>query len=219
MSVETACEHTHLVHSSEGEASGDGPAALTRRIGGWVLYVTAQGTPASPLLTHGNVSVRLPSVTARSTAFGKEIRPISKQKRSGVKPFSMIPDILGTRPAGMVYLSSQFPVPGVKHEVTLKMGARLTTTDGTIPNAKHSASGNSLRDIEDERHSNRRTDEVITNGYSMILFLLLTVASKGLLQIFICWGPRRDPASPRQSGISFVNGSDDEKQRTRKEGF
>ncbi|KAL0469421.1 hypothetical protein QR685DRAFT_572421 [Neurospora intermedia] len=164
------------------EASGDGPAALTR-IGGWVLYVTAQGTPASPL------------VTARSTAFGKEIRPISKQKRSGVKPFSMIPDILGTRPAGMVYLSSQFPVPGVKHEVTLKMGARLTTTDGTTPNAKHSASGNSLGDIEDERHSNKRTDEVITNGYSM------------------------GPSIPRQSGISFVNCSHDEKQRTRKEGF
>ncbi|KAK3504045.1 hypothetical protein B0T13DRAFT_445326 [Neurospora crassa] len=80
----------------------------------------------------------------------------------------MIPDILGTRPAGMVYLSSQFPVPGVKHEVTLKMGARLTTTDGTIPNAKHAASGNSLRDIEDERHSNKRTDEVITNGYIVV---------------------------------------------------
>lgn len=103
-------------------------------------------------------------------------------------------DILGTMPAGMVYLSSHFPVPGVKHEVTLKMRARLTATDGTIPNAKHSASGNSLRDIEDERHS-KRTDEVITNGYSMVLFRLLTVASNGLLQIFICWGPPRDPAS------------------------
>ncbi|EGO54063.1 hypothetical protein NEUTE1DRAFT_103537 [Neurospora tetrasperma FGSC 2508] len=162
MSVETACEHTYLAHSSEGEASGDGPAARLTRIGGWVLYVTA-----------------------RSTAFGKEIRPISKQHRSGVKPFSMIPDILGTMPAGMVYLSSHFPVLGVKHEVTLKMGARLTTTDGTIPNAKHSASGNSLRDIENERHSK----------------------------------PNEQTSIPRQSGISFVNCSHDEKQRTRKEGF
>ncbi|KAK3342410.1 hypothetical protein B0H65DRAFT_218680 [Neurospora tetraspora] len=103
----------------------------------------------------------------------------------------MIPDILRTRPAGMIHLSGQFPVSGVNDEVALNRSA-LNTTDDTIPNAKHQPllTSSTARTPETlkVRHGNGQTRPSPTATISSLssrvkychVVLLLTFASNGL---------------------------------------